>query len=241
MNLNHDEFGALIGIIRRELVYYRTFEGKVLTTQDSLNRGRIKVSIPQLGWMLESDSMWVEPEHNLEQKTPNVGDYAIVYFLEGNANNPIYRGCTTRLRAGRLEAYVDPQTAVLYEDENISIVYARNTHILTTTIGEIVQEIDGDNNLSTLTIGGVTQEIDGKNNLITTTIGDVSLEVNGDDKTLSLAMGDTDLSIADGELSAKFNNCSLETDGSKWTIDASGNPLELTSSKMTVGALEVLK
>jgi hypothetical protein len=104
-----------------------------------------------------------------------------------------------------------------------------------------VQEIDGDNNLSTLAIGGIAQEIDGENNLITTTIGDVSLEVNGDDKTISLTIGDTDLSIADGELSAKFSNCSLETDGSKWTIDASGNPLELTSSKMIVGALEVLK
>ena len=52
-------------IIHKDTIYLRHWRGKVLDDQDSLNKGRVKVSIPELGWEpgmhLGSDGIWCWP------------------------------------------------------------------------------------------------------------------------------------------------------------------------------------
>ena len=102
----------------------KEYEGKVLDTGDELNKGRVRISIPELGWMLPTESPWVDPEYfGRGCIVPKVDDWVVVYFIAGNMTRPRYRSRTAAIEGSTPGSYTGPETVILYEDDDVIIMY----------------------------------------------------------------------------------------------------------------------
>lgn len=150
MNLRGDEYGEIKDIIAREIRYLKTYTGKVLSTDDELKRGRVKLAIPELGWLTEDQSPWTEPEYPLRGCiVPDVGDWVTVFFLAGNPARPVYRSRTGEIKESWPTSYTGPEIKVLYEDADITILY--DGSVITVDAGPKKVRVKNDKqNLATL-------------------------------------------------------------------------------------------
>jgi phage gp45-like len=125
MFFNSDIMDVIRFIIAKETVFLKQWEGVVLDNLDPDNLGRVKVQIPELLQFTPDQIPWASPEHGLSTVVPPPGKSVVVYFLKGDPAHPIYRGGTSERRDTRLQEYKSPTTAVLYEDDNILLLWDR--------------------------------------------------------------------------------------------------------------------
>lgn len=144
MNRRGDEYGEVLDIISKATKFMRVYLGEVLDDQDELGRGRIKVSVPDLGWFRPTESPWVEPEYGRAgHTTPKVGSFVVVYFMAGDVSRPIYRGPVGEVKDSKPSSYSSPKDSVLFEDGDLVIKYNRDDGKLT-IIGAKEVDINGD-------------------------------------------------------------------------------------------------
>jgi len=123
-NRRNDEYGEILQIIADETRYVKEYEGKVLDTNDELKKGRVRISIPELGWMLPTESPWVDPEYfGRGCIVPKVDDWVVVYFIAGNMTRPRYRSRTAAITGSTPGSYTGVEKNVLFDDGTTVIVY----------------------------------------------------------------------------------------------------------------------
>lgn len=124
MNRRDDEFGEILQVIADETRFFKQYEGKVLDTGDELTKGRVRIQIPELGWMLPTESPWVDPEYfGRGCIVPNVDDWVVVYFISGDMTRPRYRSRTSAIAGSTPESYTGVEKKVLFDDGTTVIVY----------------------------------------------------------------------------------------------------------------------
>jgi hypothetical protein len=207
MNDKGTELRAIKEIVGRYTRWFRTYDGEVIDDQDPKSMGRVKVSIPELNWLLPNECPWFSPEYWFGQITPAVGTYVEVYFKGGMLQYPMYRGRPGTMDANKPPSYEGPNTAVLLHDDGddpLIIKWQRAEKILTIECKEYKHSID------------MTEKV------IETTLGEkLSFKYSEDglNFTFDKLVLDTDGS---GSLKLEMDKFSLETDGSTATIDANG-------------------
>jgi hypothetical protein len=123
-NRRNDEYGEILQVISEETKYFKQYEGKILDIGDELNKGRVKISVPELGWFLPTESPWVDAEYfGRGCIVPKVDDWVVVYFIAGNVNRPRYRSRTSALTGSTPGSYTGVNKKVLFDDSVTVIVY----------------------------------------------------------------------------------------------------------------------
>lgn len=144
MNRRGDELGEVIDLIAQMTRFQKTYLGTVLDDQDELNRGRVKLSVPELGWFRPTESPWVDPEYDRAgHTTPKTGTLVAVYFMAGDAARPVYRGSTGEVKDSKPPSYTGPKDSVVFEDGDLVIKYDRESGKLTIDGAKEV-DINGD-------------------------------------------------------------------------------------------------
>lgn len=125
MNRRGDEFGETLDIVAFATRFMKTYQGIVLDDQDELKKGRVLLSVPDLGWFTPSESPWAEPEYpGRGAITPAIGDTVPVYFIAGDVSRPVYRSARMgEIKGTTPPSYTGPETKILYEDADIVILY----------------------------------------------------------------------------------------------------------------------
>lgn len=136
MDNSRSLYGLIAEVIRSETRYLRHFIGQVKDTKDILNKGRVLVIIPILGWDTPARGSWCWPRDKHSMSIPKVDDWVEVYFLNGDRNVPVY--------LGKADEMLD-QTPVAYEGNT-------DIHVLFESPNN-VQKIVYDENGDTLKIG----------------------------------------------------------------------------------------
>ena len=170
-------------VILRETLHHRVYVGKVVSIEDSLKKGRVKVTIPALGWSDESIGAWCRPRGIHSMIVPPVGSYVSVSFTDGNLNMGTYFGGATEME-GMVPAAFDGKqtTAVIWQDPKTGdfIVYDGENKLLTigATKKIIIQVKDGSDSSSiTFDSNGVIL-LDKNGNNITMSSGKVTVNGN---------------------------------------------------------------
>ena len=124
MNRRDDEFGEILQVIADETRYFKQYEGKVLDTGDELTKGRVRIQIPELGWMLPTESPWVDPEYFVRGCiVSKVVDWVGGYFIACDATRPRYRSRTSAIEGSTPESYTGVNDIILYDDGITVIKY----------------------------------------------------------------------------------------------------------------------
>lgn len=109
--------GAIREVIRAELRFLRHYWGAVLNVGDELDRGRVQVSVPVLGWDTPVSAPWCDSSQRYSTIVPEVGDTVEVYFLEGDPSQPVYTGQVRSLKAAVIGDYDGtPTRRIIYDD-----------------------------------------------------------------------------------------------------------------------------
>jgi hypothetical protein len=90
MDNEYDIKGLISEIIREETVFLRHYIGEVVDNSDLLNKGRVLVTIAELGFDEPSAGMWCYPRQGNSISIPEVGSFVEVYFMGGDPNRPVY-------------------------------------------------------------------------------------------------------------------------------------------------------
>lgn len=124
MNRRDDEYGELLSVFTEETKYLKTYDGKVLETTDELEKGRVRIQVPELGWMIASECPWVDQEYpGRGCIVPNVDDWVVVYFIAGDVARPRYRSRTSAIEGGTPGSFDGVNKKVLFDDGETVIVY----------------------------------------------------------------------------------------------------------------------
>jgi hypothetical protein len=76
-------------IIHEEMKYLKHYIGKVLSNTDPLRKGRVKITIPELGWE-NNIQIWAWPRMGSGMSVPKINAYVEVYFMGGDPTLPVY-------------------------------------------------------------------------------------------------------------------------------------------------------
>ena len=77
-------------IIYEETAYLKHYVGQVVSSEDELKKGRVKVVIPFLGLEDEGVGLWCWPRQQHGLSVPAVDSDVEVYFMEGDSSKPVY-------------------------------------------------------------------------------------------------------------------------------------------------------
>ena len=110
-------YDLLVKIVERETRYLRAYVGKVLSTDDDQQKGRVLAVVAGLGWVGQDKAAWCWPRDKHGISVPAVGEYVEVSFLNGDGNWPFYRGLAGEVAGMVPAAYAgDPALHVLFQD-----------------------------------------------------------------------------------------------------------------------------
>ena len=88
-NVN-DLYELIQDIVYEETIYLRHYIGKVVDNLDPLKKGRIKITIPELGLDTPDLALWCWPRQGSGLSIPAKGKYAEVYFINGDRTKGAY-------------------------------------------------------------------------------------------------------------------------------------------------------
>lgn len=123
MNGRGNELGAITDLIAEKTRFMRPYLGEVLDVEDSESRGRVKCSVPELGWFTGGESPWCDPLHRYDARVPAAGEYVVVMFMAGNPSRPVYLGTSGEVAGQAPKHYSGPATRVLYSDGERQVTY----------------------------------------------------------------------------------------------------------------------
>lgn len=97
--------------------------GIISQTTDSLGKGRILVLIPSLGWDTDEKGAWCYAKDKKAIITPQIGDYVIVEFIDGDRDLPVYSGIATQMK-DMLPINYDgsEKTQILFESDDSEVL-----------------------------------------------------------------------------------------------------------------------
>lgn len=232
MNFNKNLHGLICKLIYDQTIYLRHWMGKVTDAVDPLNRGRVKATIPELGFMADSDAVWCSPRQGYSLAPPARDEWVEIYFMGGDAKKPVYLIGFGEIEGNKPEAYKENlETRVVWYDSvnGDRILYNQSKKIWDLLVGELAIKVDVDAKAMDFTCGTETIKLDNDGDLINVAAGDVSMELNN----------------TDGKVVVDANGVTMEMDGTgkKITIDAGGTDIILDGNapgKVTInGSLEV--
>lgn len=117
--IENDIYGEILKIIIDETMYLRHYIGEIVDIKDELNKGRVKVTLPELGLDTPDLGLWCNPRQGSSLIVPKVGQWAEVYFINGNRMNPVYLYPTSEIKDNTLKNYTgDTKEKILFEDSD---------------------------------------------------------------------------------------------------------------------------
>jgi len=129
-----DLYGFITKMIYEQTLYLRHWWGQIVNNSDPSSRGRVEVTVPQLGFMNAGSGLWASPRQGYGMQVPAVNEWVEVYFLEGNPNKAVYLvglgEMTGASPSPTPKAYSgSPQNKVLFQDlaTGDSLVYNEKT------------------------------------------------------------------------------------------------------------------
>jgi phage baseplate assembly protein gpV len=144
MDRNKDILGLISRLIYEGTLYLRHWPGKVIDDQDPSKRGRVKVTVPELGFMKDSEAMWASPRQGYSLIPPKKDEWVEVYFMGGDARRPVYLIGLGEITGNAPVGYTDPKSPILWQDRKTSdsVKYDQSSKKLTVAVtGDIA--IDG--------------------------------------------------------------------------------------------------
>jgi hypothetical protein len=157
-----DLYTLIETIVKRTVVPLKMYYGKVEDNSDPDNMGKVKCSVPSLGFIDASAALWCSPRR-AGVIVPKVGQWVEVGFAEGNLNKPFYGELIGEIANNLPTNFSGANTSiVLFEDPNDSGTYMKidlqNKQVDFSLPGFKVVS-DGNQNTGTLTIGNKTIEV----------------------------------------------------------------------------------
>ena len=107
--------GLVISVIKEELKFWKHYIGEVKSNNDSLNLGRVQVTIPELGFFSEDQAIWAFPRQGNSMSVPQKGEWVEIYFIGGDSDRPVYLHYASEVQGSIPENYSEPATRVLFE------------------------------------------------------------------------------------------------------------------------------
>lgn len=172
-----NEYDIILRIISQSTKYMRTYLGKVIDNNDVSGRSRIKMIIPGIGIIDDSEGVWVDVEQPIGQNVcPSIGSWLSVYFVDGDASKPVARGLITNVIDNVLKS--DYNNLILYKDDNLEIIRDLESNIIRYKDEglEIIRDLE--NNTTSYKSKGL--EIISEDSKITISTKELDISVDGD-------------------------------------------------------------
>lgn len=131
---NNDLYGMICQIVEEETIFLRHYIGEVVRIEDPLQKGRVKVTIKDLGFDSDSNALWCYPRQGNGMSVPKLNTYVEVYFLNGKPDNAVYLFPAVEMR-NMVPSKFDGQqkTHLLFQDPDSESNYMKfdgNTNTL---------------------------------------------------------------------------------------------------------------
>lgn len=108
---------ALEMFIRQKTIFDRPYVGEVVDNKDPKKKGRVKVVIPELGFLTEDNGLWCVNRQVNQVSLPAIKKWVEVYFIAGDQSRPAFRGEAQEMDGVIPENFDgDPQTHLIFED-----------------------------------------------------------------------------------------------------------------------------
>ena len=109
-------------IIAEETRFLRHYSAQVVDVNDPVKKGRVKATVPWIGWDTDEKAPWFYPRQKEGLTTPKVGQWIEVYFMNGNKNEGRYLGLALEMEDTRPSLYDGlPTTHVPFEDPDSKV------------------------------------------------------------------------------------------------------------------------
>lgn len=107
--------GLIISIIKDEFKFWKHYLGEVKNNQDSLNLGRVQITVPELGFFSEDQAIWAFPRQGNSMSVPQKGEWVEIYFIGGDSGRPVYLHYASEVQGNVPKNYSNPSTRVIFE------------------------------------------------------------------------------------------------------------------------------
>lgn len=136
-----DELEVIRRLIHRETKYLRTYLGKVISTEDSLQRGRVQCEIPGLEWLGEGRAIWCWPRQIAGVVPPMEGQFVEVSFRGGRLDQAVYQGVAHEIAGNKPPEYERPGKPVLFQDPETEdyVTYDRDEQTMEVFVKELMR------------------------------------------------------------------------------------------------------
>ena len=116
---NQDLYGIIKQIILEETLFLRHYIGQVYSVSDTLRKGRVQVTLKELGWETPDMAIWAWPRQGNGVSIPAVNAWVEVYFIGGDPHRPVYLFPVSEMQ-NQVPSKFDGQagTHVLFQDPN---------------------------------------------------------------------------------------------------------------------------
>lgn len=155
MDRNKDILGLIRRLIYEETLFLRHWLGQVVDDADPSSRGRVKVTVPELGFMAESEAIWASPRQGYAVIPPKSGEWVEIYFLGGDSRRPVYLVGAGEVQGNTPAGYTAPKKPILWQDATTgdSVLYDEDGKELDVSITTMIKLLQ----YGQLKIGGGTE------------------------------------------------------------------------------------
>lgn len=160
--------------------YYGVYRGVVYSNQDPLNRGRLRIKVPQVLADTPTEWAWPIEESAIRQAPPLAGQGVWVSFEGGDPSYPIWLGIFGNKITSEKEMYVRPFT-----DNEIAFNAGKVLQSLTLPNGEEVIDVAATLSKMASNLGGFTATIGGISGSLQAALDSLGLVVSGLSSTYS--------------------------------------------------------
>lgn len=114
---------SLIDILRKivvqETIWLRHYIGQIVSLADTAQKGRVCVTIQDLGFNTVDNGFWAYPRDKSGSYTPKQGDWVEIYFINGDRERPVYIGKAFEVPNQLPQSWdKTPTTSVIFESPN---------------------------------------------------------------------------------------------------------------------------
>lgn len=129
--------GQLRRLIWHEMRFHMRYIGEVVDDQDPKKKGRVRVTLKDIGWDSPDKAQWCWPRQIHAMDVPKVGEWVEVYFINGDRTRAAYIGLASEITDQIPKDYSDPKKRVLFQDPDNgdSVIYDIENKKLAATIG----------------------------------------------------------------------------------------------------------